>query len=145
MVRRALDKKLLEYLRDKLDKSSLNYQNPPSLLGKGYGGGNYTFKLQNPPTELKNTLILRFSPTIPKEGIIQKTLTRIGYPASHIHFHEMTSNALGKPFLIRDYHTGTVLWDKITSRKGGLSKILLIPYMNGYDSIWMGYNLLITI
>jgi len=33
----------------------------------------------------------------------------------------------------------------VRARKGGLSKILVIPYMNGYDSIWMEYNLTNTI
>ena len=107
-----LGESLLGYLRNELDDSSLAFQTPLTLLGKGHGGGIYTFKLQNPPIELTNTLVLRFSPTIPKEGIIQKALTKQGYPTSHIHFHEMTPNILGKPFLVRNYHTGTVLWEE---------------------------------
>lgn len=106
-----LSSTLINYLRDELCQTSLDYSEPLKPLGKGSGGSSFVFKLKCAPEEYSNSLLLRFSPNIPKEGTVQKALNAADYPVPTIHFLCTDTSKLGRPFLIRDYLTGDTLWN----------------------------------
>ena len=101
-----LSNKLLEYLRKEHDKSSIDYLEPLTPLKKGSGGSLHSFRLKNPPPQLSDTLILRFSNAIPLEGTIQQELKTRNYPVPTIHHICTDKKIMGGSFLIRNYVYG---------------------------------------
>ena len=92
-------------------------QYPISYPRRARGGSLLSFKLKNPPPQLTNQLLLRFSPAVPKEGTIQQLLKTQNYPVPTIHHLCTDTSTMGRPFLIRDYLRGDVLWSEPSTEK----------------------------
>lgn len=103
-----ISEKLMKYLQDQIDNSTLSFKsNPEQILG-GYETTIYGFELKNAPEHLSHPLILRVYPTgshpnqAIRESIVQNALNEMGYPAPKVHFVHTEKNVLAGIFIIMD-------------------------------------------
>ena len=103
-----ISEKLMKYLQDQIDNSTLSFKsNPEQILG-GYETTIYGFELRNAPEHLSHPLILRVYPTgshpnqAIRESIVQNALNEMGYPAPKVHFVHTEKNVLAGIFIIMD-------------------------------------------
>ncbi len=110
-----ISQKILNYLREEFDDSSLEFILPPSKLDGGYETTIYQFKLNSDQTSFSQHLILRqfrkeHSPNHSiKEKIVQNSLFDQGFPVPYVHFACTSKKHLGTPFTIMDYVEGEIL------------------------------------
>ncbi len=104
--------KLLAYLIEELNDSSIAYDDPPVRLQGGYETATYRFKLQTVHEGLTKSLVLRLYPEAygPEnavwESTIQNALAKEGYPVAKAHFLCKDKSILGGAFFIMDYLAG---------------------------------------
>ena len=104
--------KLIAYLRDELNDSTIEYDSPLTQLQGGFETYIYRFKLNGVQKELSRPLILRLYPqsygTINAiwESTIQNVLAGEGYPVAQAYFTCTDMPVLGGAFFIMDFLPG---------------------------------------
>ncbi|NQU14358.1 MAG: phosphotransferase [Desulfobacteraceae bacterium] len=104
--------KLIAYLRDELNDSTIEYDSPLTQLQGGFETYIYRFKLNGVQKELSKPLILRLYPqsygTINAiwESTIQNVLAGEGYPVAQAYFTCTDMSVLGGAFFIMDFLPG---------------------------------------
>ncbi len=108
--------KLLNYLNQELDTSSIRYTLIPEPIGEGQVSNLFKFQLNNAPDYLSHPLILRIFPQsmrkghAAKEGLVQNALKKEGYPVAKTHFICDDDSIFGGEFIVMDYISGEPLW-----------------------------------
>lgn len=108
---------LLEYLREELDASTLQYHSPPTPLVGGYGTHLFTFQLTHAPKALSHRLVLRlFHKSYPKgqaylEGTAHRVLVDAGYPVPPVYVIGEDPTILGDEFIVMAFMSGKPLLD----------------------------------
>ena len=98
-----ISEKLITYLRDELNNSTIDYDSPLAQLQGGYETYTYRFKLSGSREELSKPLVLRLYPQFYGtrnaiwESTIQNVLASEGYPVSKVHVTCTDMSILGGP------------------------------------------------
>ncbi|MHA2283820.1 MAG: phosphotransferase family protein [Promethearchaeota archaeon] len=104
--------KLINYLRDELHDSTIDYVSPLTQLKGGFETFIYFFKLKNVEEELNQRLVLRLFPEYygPEnavwEGSIQNSLADQGYPVPRAHLICTDKSIMGGAFFIMEFLSG---------------------------------------
>ncbi len=104
--------KLLAYLRDELNDSSIEYDVPLTQLQGGFETVTYQFQLKGAQKELNQCLVLRLYPEYiaPEEVVwdssVQNTLADTGYPVARTYLTCNDISILGGAFFIMDFLPG---------------------------------------
>ena len=107
--------KLIAYLKDKLNDSTIEYDSPLTPLHGGFETAIYRFQLKGIQKELNKRLVLRLYPEYysPKNAVwessIQNALVKEGYPAAKAHFICIDKSILGGAFFVMDFLGGKAL------------------------------------
>ena len=107
-----ISQKLLAYLKDELDNSTLDYDSPLTQLQGGFETRIYRFKLNGVQQELARPLVLRLYPQFYGTGnavwesTAQSVLVGQGYPVAQAHFVCTDMSILGGAFFIMDFLPG---------------------------------------
>jgi aminoglycoside phosphotransferase (APT) family kinase protein len=110
-----ISEKLITYLRDELNNSTLDYVSPLAQLQGGYETNTYRFKLSGIREELSKPLVLRLYPQYYGtrnaiwESTIQNVLASEGYPVSKVHITCTDMSILGGAFFIMEFLSGEQL------------------------------------
>lgn len=97
---------LISYLRQRLERPSLDYLEPPTLMGEGTGTWIFSFSLLDAPAEFDHPLILRLLVSrdefmqIDLESIVQNSVADQGFPAPRVLLASKEVDELGYPFMI---------------------------------------------
>lgn len=119
----SLEALLLRFLQREWKHPTLQYTSPPQPIMGGYETSILKIHLQNPPTGIPETLIVRIfkqyaSPgTALRESIIQNAAAAAGVPAPPVFLSCSDSSVLGGEFNIMQYVSGTRMID--TQRDDG--------------------------
>jgi aminoglycoside phosphotransferase (APT) family kinase protein len=106
---------LIEYLRDELGDSTINYDIPLTQLRGGYETWTYRFKLSGVGRELARPLVLRLYPQFYGTGnavwesTIQNMLADEGYPVSRVYLTCTDMSVLGGAFFIMEFLEGELM------------------------------------
>ena len=104
--------KLITYLRDELQDSTIDYDSPLTQLKGGFETFMYSFSLKNVKEELNQRLALRLYPEYygPEKAIwestIQNSLADEGYPVPRAHIICTDKSILGGAFFIMEFLSG---------------------------------------
>ena len=110
-----ISEKLITYLRDDLNNSTIDYDSPLAQLQGGYETYTYRFKLSGIREELSKPLVLRLYPQFYGtrnaiwESTIQNVLASEGYPVSKVHVTCTDMSILGGAFFIMEFLPGKLL------------------------------------
>jgi len=110
-----ITEKLITYLRDELNNSSIDYDSSLAQLHGGYETYTYRFKLRGIREELSKPLVLRLYPqyygtrNAVWESTIQNVLASEGYPVSKVHVICTDMSILGGAFFIMEFLPGELL------------------------------------
>jgi aminoglycoside phosphotransferase (APT) family kinase protein len=104
--------KLLAYLRDELNDSTIDYKSPLTQLQGGFETAIYQFELRGVQKELDQRLVLRLYPESRGPGGavwesgVQNALANEGYPIAKAHFICTDKSIIGGAFFIMDFLSG---------------------------------------
>jgi aminoglycoside phosphotransferase (APT) family kinase protein len=108
---------LLRYFRHEWKHATLQYTSPPQPIMGGFETSILKIHLQNPPTGIPETLIVRIfkqyaSPgTALRESIIQNAVAVAGVPAPQVFLSCSDSSVLGSEFNVMEYMSGKRMID----------------------------------
>jgi aminoglycoside phosphotransferase (APT) family kinase protein len=123
-----LGRRLLAYLRGRLDEPRLEFSEPPASLSGGFDTRIFAFRLRSAPPAYSCPLILRLlAPHLDparalREGVIQNTLAEVGYPAPRAVLATADPGPLGGAFLIMERLPGKPL---IEARLSEIGRVLV--------------------
>jgi len=104
--------KLITYLRDELNDSTIEYDLPLTQLQGGFETATYQFRLKGVQNELNQRLVLRLYPEYvdPEEvfwdACVQNALVDTGYPVAKAYLTCVDKSILGGAFFIMDFLPG---------------------------------------
>jgi len=104
--------KLIVYLRDELNDSTIEYDSPLTQLQGGFETATYRFRLKGVQKELNKRLVLRLYPEFygPENAVwessVQNVLANEGYPVARAYFICTDKSILGGAFFIMDFLPG---------------------------------------
>jgi aminoglycoside phosphotransferase (APT) family kinase protein len=104
--------KLIAYLRDELNDTTIKYDSPLTQLQGGFETAIYRFQLVGTQKALNKHLVLRLYPEYysPENAVwessIQNALAKEGYPAAKAHFICTDKSIMGGAFFIMDFLRG---------------------------------------
>ncbi len=104
--------RLLAYLRDELNASTIGYESPLTRLQGGYETATYRFQLKGAAEELGRRLVLRLYPEFygPENAVwessVQNVLAEEGYPVARAYFTCTDKSILGGAFFIMEFLSG---------------------------------------
>jgi len=106
----AFGGRLLSVLGARIDRSDLDFAEPPRRLSGGYSADLYGFRLANSPAGLEGPLVVRLmndDRAAARETIIQGTVAALGFPTPHVRLNGPAADGLGRPFSVMDRLPGT--------------------------------------
>ncbi len=110
-----IEGKLLAYLRDELNDSTIEYDSPLTQLQGGFETATYRFQLKGVQKELNKHLVLRLYPEFygPENAVwessVQNALAKEGYPVAKAYFTCTDKSILGGAFFIMDFLSGKLM------------------------------------
>src|SRR5438105_1145640 len=93
--------RLLQFLRQTLNRPALQYEQKPEPVPGGYESIILSFSLESAPPDFAGPLILRLlrrrgdPERARREALIQNTVRRLGFPAPRVMLSETSSEPLG--------------------------------------------------
>ena len=123
-----LARRLLAFLRGRLDEPQLEFSEPPASVSGGFDTQIFAFRLRSAPPAYAGRLILRLlAPHLDparalREGVIQNTLAEAGYPAPRAVLATADPGPLGGAFLIMERLPGKPL---IEGRLSDIGRVLV--------------------
>ena len=107
--------KLITYLRDEFNDTSIAYDSPLTQLRGGFETATYRFQLKGVQKELRKPLVLRLYPEFygPENALWESTMQNVlageGYPVARVYFICTDKSILGGAFFIMDFLSGKPL------------------------------------
>ncbi|MBW2363945.1 MAG: phosphotransferase family protein [Deltaproteobacteria bacterium] len=107
-----ISERLIDYLRNDLNDSTIEYNSPLTQLQGGFETATYQFQLKGVQKELNNPLVLRLYPefrdplSVVWESSIQNALANEGYPVPRAYIICKDKSILGGAFFIMDFLPG---------------------------------------
>ena len=104
--------KLIAYLRDELNDSTIAYDSPLTQVKGGYETAIYQFQLKGVQKELNKRLVLRLYPEYHppgdavQESSVQNVLADAGYPVARAYIVCADKSIMGGAFFIMDFLPG---------------------------------------
>ena len=104
--------KLIAFLRDELNDSTIEYDSPLTQLQGGFETATYRFQLKGVQKELNKCLVLLLYPEFygPENAVwessVQNALAREGYPVARAYFICTNKSILDGAFFIMDFLSG---------------------------------------
>jgi aminoglycoside phosphotransferase (APT) family kinase protein len=103
---------LLEYLRNQLNTTNIQFKEKPVKIPKGLGGDKYVFTLNNAPEHLTQPLLVKIFRKTTRKGYaegetkVQNAVHDLGYPTPRVFFACSDESVLGREFTVMEYKKG---------------------------------------